>query len=114
MCGLCGIAGADVASLAGRLEPMIASLAHRGPDGEGRTTAPSRGCVLGHRRLSVIDLGAGSAQPMSSPDGRRVLAYNGELYNYRELREELVRGGARFRTQGDTEVVLEALSAWGE
>lgn len=94
------------------LEKMTAAIVHRGPDASGfyHTNGP---VALGHCRLAVIDLAA-SAQPMISPDGRYVLAYNGELYNFRELRSELKALGRAFRTEGDTEVLLQALIEWGE
>src|SRR5579872_2810039 len=84
------------------LQKMTRALAHRGPDGEGIYCKGPIG--LGHRRLAVIDLAA-SVQPMASQGGRYVLAYNGELYNYRELRRELEDEGQVFATAGDTEVV---------
>jgi len=90
---------------------MMQLLAHRGPDGEGVVETPH--AVLGHRRLAVIDLELG-AQPMISEDGRHVLLLNGEIYNYRELRKELEREGARFRTASDTEVLLHMLVRRGE
>lgn len=93
-----------------RVAAMIATLVHRGPDGAGLWSAP--GVVLGHRRLSIIDV-AGSPQPMPSADERFHISYNGEIYNYRALRTELERGGAVFRTDGDTEVILAAYAAWG-
>lgn len=83
---------------------------HRGPDGAGVWTAPGVG--LGHRRLSIIDL-AGSPQPMHTADGRAVIVFNGEIYNFRELRKELADAGAVFRTDGDTEVILAAWQRWG-
>lgn len=89
---------------------MCEAIAHRGPDGAGIWTAPGVG--LGHRRLSIIDL-SGSAQPMVSADGRAVLVFNGEIYNYRELREELKASGAQFRSDGDSEVILAAYQRWG-
>ena len=89
---------------------MCGAMAHRGPDGQGVWTAPGVG--LGHLRLSIIDL-AGSPQPMASSDGRAVLVFNGEIYNYRELREELRGSGAEFRTDGDSEVILAAWQRWG-
>jgi len=112
---MCGIAGlfhlttpkpVDPA----RVERMCAALAHRGPDGAGVWTAPGVG--LGHRRLSIIDV-AGSPQPMASSDGRAMLVFNGEIYNFRELRAELRAGGAEFRTGGDSEVILAAWQRWG-
>ena len=93
-----------------RIERMCAAMAHRGPDGQGVWTAPGVG--LGHLRLSIIDL-AGSPQPMASSDGRAMLVFNGEIYNYRELREELRGFGAEFRTDGDSEVILAAWQKWG-
>lgn len=93
-----------------RIERMCDALAHRGPDGSGVWT--DHGVGLGHRRLSIIDL-EGSPQPMHSSDGRAVISFNGEIYNFRELRRELEREGARFQTAGDTEVILAAWQRWG-
>ncbi|WEK46899.1 MAG: amidotransferase 1, exosortase A system-associated [Candidatus Andeanibacterium colombiense] len=116
---MCGIAGIFHCSTpkpvdAARVERMTEALAHRGPDGSGVWTAPGVG--LGHRRLSIIDV-AGSPQPMHSSDGRAAIVFNGEIYNYRELRRELRRElaamGAKFRTDGDTEVILAAWQKWG-
>ncbi|MFM5932373.1 MAG: XrtA/PEP-CTERM system amidotransferase [Novosphingobium sp.] len=113
---MCGIAG--IFHLAtpkpvdpARVERMCDAIAHRGPDGAGVWTAPGVG--LGHRRLSIIDL-AGSPQPMASSDGRAMLVFNGEIYNYRELRAELTAMGAQFHTDGDSEVILAAWQRWGE
>ncbi|MFM5883786.1 MAG: asparagine synthase (glutamine-hydrolyzing), partial [Novosphingobium sp.] len=112
MCGIAGIyhlaTPKPVDPL--RVERMCDALAHRGPDGAGVWTAPGVG--LGHRRLSIIDV-AGSPQPMASSDGRAMLVFNGEIYNYRELREELRGGGAQFQTDGDSEVILAAWQRWG-
>src|SRR5438046_8947551 len=111
MCGIAGIVsprhGAD--RLARLVECMSAAVAHRGPDGQG-VFARGRFAV-GHRRLSRIDLVSGH-QPMVDDRGF-VISYNGELYNYRELREQLERRGERFRTSSDTEVVLKAYVKWG-
>lgn len=85
-------------------------MVHRGPDGAGVWT--DLGVGLGHRRLSIIDL-EGSPQPMHSPDGRAAIVFNGEIYNFRELRRELEHEGAKFRTSGDTEVILAAWQCWG-
>ncbi|MBR8740352.1 asparagine synthase (glutamine-hydrolyzing) [Nocardiopsis sp. MG754419] len=112
---MCGIAGFYASPLPALKYPdvvqdMLAQIEHRGPD--------EAGCFLDDRmamgtvRLSIIDLSTGS-QPMGSPDGRYWLCYNGELYNYRELRSELTRLGFAFRTRSDTEVVLLAWAAWG-
>jgi asparagine synthase (glutamine-hydrolysing) len=86
------------------------TIAHRGPDAAGEWREGE--VFLGHRRLSIIDLASG-AQPMQSADGRYVVVFNGEIYNFRELRETLSREGAQFRTQSDTEVLLEGYRHWG-
>ncbi|MGU3390963.1 XrtA/PEP-CTERM system amidotransferase [Sphingomonas sp. M1A8_2b] len=110
MCGIAGIfhPGTPKPVEPNRVLAMIAAQAHRGPDGDGIWTAPGVG--LGHRRLSIIDL-EGSPQPMS--DGTLTITYNGEIYNFAELREELIARGAIFRTEGDTEVLLHGWRAWG-
>ncbi len=89
---------------------MTSRLAHRGPDGEGYLCGPQ--VSLGHRRLAVIDLDNGQ-QPMTTPDGRFSLVFNGEIYNYRELREDLARSGVKFSTQSDTEVLLHTFARGG-
>ena len=94
------------------LSAAIAALAHRGPDAQA--SVDLGWAVLGHTRLAILDLDPRSDQPYSSPDGRWVLVYNGEVYNYLELRDELERSGAwRFTTTSDTEVVLASLVTWG-
>ena len=112
MCGIAGIFHYETVKPVDprRVERMADALAHRGPDGSGVWTAPGVG--LGHRRLSVIDL-EGSPQPMHSAEGRAVIVFNGEIYNYRELRRELIQDGAQFHTDGDTEVILAAWRKWG-
>ncbi len=112
MCGITGLYHLSTPKPveASRVERMCDALAHRGPDGAGVWTAP--GVALGHRRLSIIDL-AGSPQPMHSSDGRVVLVFNGEIYNFRELREELRAAGAQFHTDGDSEVIIAAWQRWG-
>ena len=92
------------------LAAMTASLRHRGPDGEGVHIDGPVG--LGHRRLSVLDL-AGGAQPMASVDGRAVVSFNGEIYNFKALRRELLAAGQPLHTQGDTEVLLAGYQHWG-
>lgn len=123
MCGIAGILNFDGRPVdAHEIEVLTDALAHRGRDNaaialggasRGRLSAYP-GLALGHRRLSVIDLSAESAQPMTIQDGHLWIVYNGELYNYLELRKELVKVGHRFRTHSDTEVVLVAFLAWGE
>ncbi|SFG27623.1 asparagine synthase (glutamine-hydrolysing) [Novosphingobium sp. CF614] len=112
MCGIAGIFHLETPKPVdpARVEAMCDALAHRGPDGQGIWTAP--GVALGHRRLSIIDL-AGSPQPMASSDGRAMLVFNGEIYNYRELRQELKQTGAIFHTDGDSEVIIAAWQRWG-
>src|SRR5579875_3450252 len=105
MCGIVGIFHRD----GGRADQravlaMREAVRHRGPDDEGLLIDGEVG--LGHRRLSVIDLSPEARQPMTSPDGRFSLVYNGEIYNFRELRRELERAGWSFRTRSDSEVLL--------
>ncbi|RUX92787.1 asparagine synthetase B [Mesorhizobium sp. M7D.F.Ca.US.004.03.1.1] len=114
MCGIAGvwrkrnpIAGGDLADV-GR---MMQALVHRGPD--DHATWNDRRLALGHRRLSIIDLSAAAREPMLTACGQGVLVYNGEVYNYRFLRDALQAEGRVFRTVSDTEVVLEALHHWG-
>src|ERR1700735_1896192 len=111
MCGICGVIGMENPQEA---EPivrrMMARLVHRGPDEDGLLAAS--GAVLGMRRLSIIDL-PGGAQPVWNEDGTRAVVYNGEIYNFGELRAELEGLGHRFRTRSDTEVVVHAYEAWG-
>ena len=91
-------------------ERALNTLTHRGPDAEGQWSED--GVFLGHRRLSIIDLATGD-QPMHSSDGRYIIVFNGEIYNFPELREELGAGGAKFNTHSDTEVILEGYRRWG-
>jgi asparagine synthase (glutamine-hydrolysing) len=112
MCGIAGIFHCGTVKPVDplRVERMCDALVHRGPDDSGVWTAPGVG--LGFRRLAIIDL-AGSPQPMPSADGRAMLVFNGEIYNFRELRRELTSLGAQFRTDGDGEVILAAWQQWG-
>lgn len=112
---MCGIAGLYYPGVPKPVEPsrvraMADALAHRGPDGSGVWAAPGVG--LGHRRLSIIDL-AGGAQPMATPEGDVVVSYNGEIYNFLEVRAELEAKGAKFLSNSDTEVLLHGWRAWG-
>jgi asparagine synthase (glutamine-hydrolysing) len=112
MCGIAGLFHPDVPKPVdpARIRAMADTLAHRGPDGSGVWTAPGVG--LGHRRLSIIDL-EGGAQPMRSADGELAITYNGEIYNFREVRAELEQAGHAFATHSDTEVILAAWRQWG-
>lgn len=112
MCGIAGIFHYETAKPVdpNRVKRMTDAIAHRGPDGAGVWTAPGVG--LGHRRLSIIDL-EGGAQPMHSNDGALTLTFNGEIYNFRELRKELEAVGHSFSTQSDSEVILQAWQHWG-
>ncbi len=113
MCGFVGILNHRETPVSRKvLEAMTATMVHRGPDGEGFFT--DRGVGLGHRRLAVIDLSPAASQPMESECGRFVIVYNGEIYNFQELREELSRQGHRFFSRSDTEVALKAMMEWGE
>lgn len=107
MCGIFGVLGDADPRL---LDEMAAILRHRGPNGSGKHV--DGGMLLGHVRLSIIDLETG-AQPMSNEEGTLTISYNGEVYNFRELRAELEKLGHRFRTRSDTEVVLQGYEAWG-
>lgn len=112
MCGIGGIFNLDGEPASPViLKKMTDAIAHRGPDGEGQWTEGNVG--LGHRRLAIIDLSPAGHQPMVSRDGRLVLTYNGEIYNFREIRAELESLGYRFHSQTDSEVVLNAWAEWG-
>ena len=110
MCGIAGFSGSFDESL---LTRMSAALAHRGPDDAGLCFLPGSGIGLAHRRLSIIDLSPAGHQPMSAGEGAPLISYNGELYNFRELRAELEAAGVRFRGRSDTEMLLEAIARWG-
>jgi asparagine synthase (glutamine-hydrolysing) len=112
MCGITGImnvSGGPVSPVV--LRAMTDIVRHRGPDGDGHWI--QHGVGFGHRRLAIVDLTPSGAQPMHSADGTLVITFNGEIYNWRELRRELGKRGAVFRTQSDTEVLLAAYREWG-
>jgi asparagine synthase (glutamine-hydrolysing) len=112
VCGICGFAGeADARPLPEVLDRMCASIAHRGPDDQGVRIA--EGVALGSRRLSIIDI-AGGNQPIRNEDGTLWIVFNGEIYNYPELRPELISLGHEMYTHSDTECVLHAYEQWGE
>lgn len=116
MCGVTGIldlGGATSEALLLDVERMTLTLAHRGPDDSGSWVDAEHGIALGHRRLSIIDLSPCGHQPMLSHDGRYVITFNGEIYNFRALRAELEAQGRKFHGKSDTEVLLEAISHWG-
>jgi len=110
---MCGIAGIVSPAKAVDGQAVLASLAHRGPDGSGVMTAPSGGCTLFHTRLAIVDPHERARQPMYTPDRRYWITYNGEVYNHHELRRELGSGVA-WRTESDTETVLWSYVRWGE
>lgn len=114
MCGICGTVGIADERL---LRAMTATLGHRGPDGAGVRCFPPAGglppAALGHRRLSIIDTSNRGAQPMADASGRYWITYNGEIYNFAELRARLTRDGHRFRSTTDTEVLVELFARHG-
>lgn len=116
---MCGIAGLITPDPENRIGGMLRSIEHRGRDDEGILTSRAFGerqlkATLGHRRLSIIDTSAAGHQPFLSEDKRYALTYNGEIYNYRDVREELEAKGEKFSTATDTEVLLKAYRRWGE
>jgi asparagine synthase (glutamine-hydrolysing) len=113
MCGICGIVGQADDQL---IKNMLARIAHRGPDDEGTYIAAAANgerVGLGHRRLSIIDLSPAGHEPMSDAQGEIWLTYNGEIYNFKELRKELEKCGYRFKSESDAEVVIYAYREWG-
>jgi asparagine synthase (glutamine-hydrolysing) len=115
---MCGIAGIFAYCAGGGVEPQELAtvrdaMAHRGPDGQGLWVAPRGEAGLAHRRLAIIDTGSGGAQPMATPDGRYHVTFNGEIYNYRALRQSLQSAGVSLRTASDTEVLLHLYAAHG-
>jgi asparagine synthase (glutamine-hydrolysing) len=116
MCGITGILQTPHASRSADLAaigPMTARLRHRGPDADGFWSDRDAGIAFGHRRLSIIDLSDAGRQPMLSSDGRFVITFNGEIYNYKPLRQELECAGRRFIGNSDTEVLLGLIEKWG-
>jgi len=117
VCGIAGVLDPACATDADRLgavaRRMAGTLVHRGPDDEGAWVDAASGIAFGHRRLSIVGLGEEGHQPMASASGRWVLSYNGEIYNFRALRDRLAAAGVTIRGGSDTEVVVEALACWG-
>jgi len=113
MCGVAGLVNLDLAPVnPAVLRRMTDAIAHRGPDAEGWHIDESVG--LGNRRLAIIDLSQAGSQPMTNEDGSIVITYNGETYNFRELRQELERAGHVFRSNTDTEVIVHGYEEWGD
>jgi asparagine synthase (glutamine-hydrolysing) len=116
---MCGLAGSlfleprNPDSSREYVRQMIQAQKHRGPDGQGYWGADSGRVFLGHCRLAIIDLSPAGRQPMASRDGRYVICFNGEIYNYLELKQELLKEGGQFRGYSDTEVMLEGIASWG-
>lgn len=116
MCGIAGLWSSrqrDERELRSIGMTVGAAIAHRGPDADGIWVEPNHGVLLAHRRLSILDTTPAGAQPMRSADRRFTIIYNGEVYNFAELRDALVKEGRRFRGHSDTEVILEACARWG-
>ena len=111
MCGIAGFVNARGEAEGAVLQAMLRRIAHRGPDGQG-VFLEGR-AALGHRRLAIIDL-EGGPQPMFNEDGRFVVVFNGEIYNYQSLTEELTAAGHTFATRSDTEVLLHGWEQWGQ
>jgi asparagine synthase (glutamine-hydrolysing) len=116
MCGFAGFLAtpaSGVRATPAAVDPMIDSMAHRGPDQEGTWASPEDGIALGFRRLAIVDLSEAGHQPMRSATGRFVITFNGEIYNFAEMRKELERKGFRFRGHSDTEVILASFEERG-
>jgi len=114
MCGIVGICGSQINQDETLCISMRDTLHHRGPDDSGIWKSSDGSTLLGHRRLSIIDLSPAGHQPMSDTQGRYTVVFNGEIYNFQDLRDELLSFGHNFRTENDTEVILEAYRRWGE
>ncbi len=115
MCGIVGIIGnRTLVARTGLIDKMTDLMDYRGPDGRGSVIFEDDGVALGHRRLSIIDPKPSGAQPMQSSDRRYWIVFNGEIYNYREIRADLESQGEQFHSQSDTEVLLTAYAVWGE
>ncbi len=114
MCGIAGFCNGEF-DWKKNIERMNDRMYHRGPDASGIWASEDKRVVLGHRRLSIVDLTSGGSQPMESHDGRYIMAYNGEIYNYQDIKRKLIQEEkvAAFRGTSDTEVLLEAVSAYG-
>ena len=119
MCGIAGIMclkreGGNIEENHILIKKMTDIMIHRGPDGEGQMCLDEGNVFMGHRRLSIIDLSEAAKQPMQSIDKRFTITYNGEIYNYKEIRDELEQIGYHFFSSSDTEVVMNAYAEWGD
>jgi len=114
MCGIAGLLGEGVApALTPQRDGLLSALRHRGPDGHGAWDSPGGRASFVHARLAIIDLSEGGRQPMATPDSRFTMTFNGEIYNFRELRTGLEREGVPFHTQSDSEVILRLYERHG-
>jgi asparagine synthase (glutamine-hydrolysing) len=115
MCGITGIfsPSSNIINIGTQVNQMSERIKHRGPDGEGLWIDESNTIALGHRRLAIIDLSQDGAQPMSSSCGRYTMVFNGEIYNYLEIRSQLEKKGNSFRGRSDSEVLISAIATWG-
>lgn len=114
MCGVVGVYSPKVSiNIEDTVSKMLGALSHRGPDGSGVWRDKSGSCVLGHNRLAILGLNSNGSQPMLSEDGRYSISFNGEIYNYLEISEELGHQNFDISTASDTRVLIEAVSAWG-
>ncbi len=116
MCGIAGIhfrAERNFQELRSHIESMTNAISHRGPDGKDHWINKELTLALGHRRLSIVDLSDEGRQPKSSQSGNYIITFNGEIYNYIEIRSELIKNGIKFKGSSDTEVLLEAIEYWG-
>src|SRR4051812_41479711 len=118
MCGIAGLLNlsgrASEDDLKGRVERMTQRMQHRGPDADGHWRDSQNRCHLGHRRLSILDLSDAGRQPMLDASGRYAITYNGEIYNFLEIRRGLEQKGHTFKSRCDTEVILSGYAEWGD
>mgnify|MGYP006109295529 FL=1 len=115
MCGISGFYNNSKLTFDYAIEKMNIAISHRGPDSKGVWQDKNSGIVLGHQRLSILDLSPAGIQPMQSSSGRYVLTYNGEIYNHLEIRKQLIKISSKLNWRGssDTETLIEAIEIWG-
>ncbi len=114
MCGIAGSIGTQSSQSIASVQSMMSALFHRGPDGEGIFISENNQVTFGHRRLSIIDLSERGKQPMFDTEKKIVITFNGEIYNYKELKSDLLQKGCQFSSESDTEVILNAYKVYGE